>query len=210
MRVLAVLAHPRKDSLSGRIFYRTVNHLEKQIVHGVKVQVDVLDLYDRKDSLKQEIPFYEPIVSPESSDWTNPQEQTGLAKYPIYHETKELFMSADRIFIVYPIYWYAVPGILKCWLDLITNYAWKYENGPYGIPLHKIKKALVVNSAGMSNIFRWFRTRNSGTEMVKESFKFLGIRDYYFYEIGNTGKLTTEKVDLHIQKILRKTDWLLK
>jgi len=209
VRVLAVLAHPRKDSLSGRIFYNTVDHLKTQIINGVNVQVDVLDLYDRKYIQKQEIPFYEPTGSSGSNSSDGWDEQSGLAKYPFYQETKELFMSADRIFIVYPIYWYAVPGILKCWLDLVTNYAWKFDKGPYGIPLHKIKKALVVNSASMSNLFRWFRTGNSGSEMIKESLKFFGIRDYSFYEIGNTGKLTSAKVDAHIQKIIRKTNWLL-
>ena len=209
MKVLAILAHPRKDSLSGRIFYNTVNHLKSQIINGVNVQVDVLDLYDRKYVQKQDIPFYEPTGAPGSGGSDGWDEQSGLEKYPIYQETKDLFMSADRIFIVYPIYWYAVPGILKCWLDLITNYAWKFDKGPYGIPLHTIKKALVVNSASMSNWFRWLRTRNSGTEMIKESFKFFGIRDYRFYEIGSTGKLTPEKVDAHIQKIIKNGDWLI-
>lgn len=193
MRVLAILAHPRKESLSGHFFYKTVEHLRSK-----NIDVDVLDLYDRKD----EIPFYIQAGAP---GW----DEQGWAKYPFYTETKERFMSADRIFIVYPLYWYAVPGILKCWIDLVTNYAWKYDKGPYGIPLHKIKKALVVNSASMSNWFRWFRTRNSGSEMIKESFKFFGIRDYYFYEIGNTGKLTSEKVDAHTQKIIKKSDWLV-
>src|SRR5579862_7515815 len=137
LRVLAILAHPRKESLSGHFFYKTVEHLKSK-----NIDVDVLDLYDRKD----EIPFYIQAGAP---GW----DEQGWAKYPFYTETKERFMSADRIFIVYPLYWYAVPGILKCWIDLITNYAWKYDKGPYGIPLHKIKKALVVNSASMSN---WF------------------------------------------------------
>jgi len=194
VRVLAILAHPRKESLSGHFFYKTVDHLKTK-----GIEVDVLDLYDRKD----EIPFY---VQAGASGW---DDQQGLAKYPFYLETKERFMAADRIFMVYPLYWYAVPGILKCWIDLITNYAWNFEKGPYGIPLHKIKKAFVVNSASMSNWFRWLRTRNSGTEMVKESFKFFGIHDYYFYEIGNTGKLNQEKIDRHLQKIIKNADWLV-
>lgn len=195
MRVLAVLAHPKKDSLTGGIFYATVEHLTKQ-----GAQVDVLDLYDRA----QEIPFYVPTPA---TSWTTKDQ--GLAQHPFYHENKERFMAADRLLIAYPVYWYAVPGIMKCWLDLITNYAWKFTKGPYGIPLHPIKKALVVNSASMSNWFRWIRTRNSGSEMLKESFKFLGIPKYYFYEIGSTGSLTKHKVDEHIVKILNKADWLL-
>ena len=194
MKILAILAHPKKDSLSGRLFYQTVEHLKTS-----GAIVDVLDLYDRM----AEVPFY---IAPGSSGWG----EQGLSQFPLYNETKDRFLAADRIFVVYPIYWFAVPGILKCWIDLITNYAWKYEKGPYGKPLHAIKKALVVNSASMSNWFRWLRTRNSGSEMLKETFKFLGIFDYSFYEIGSTGSLTAAKVAAHTTKILKQADWLLR
>jgi len=192
MRIYAVLAHPKKDSLSGRFFYTTVQHLTDQ-----GHQVDMLDLYERM----QDVPFY---IPKQGTGWSN----TGLDQFPIYNEIKTSVMSADRIFMVYPIYWYAVPGIMKCWIDLITSYAWKFDKGPHGIPLHKIKKALVVNSASMSNWYRWLHTRNSGSEMVKESFKFLGIKNYYFYEIGSTGELTQAKVDKHQEKIKRLANWL--
>jgi len=194
MRVLAVLAHPNKDSLSGHMFYTTVEQLKAS-----GAEVDVLDLYVRKD----EIPYY---IPGSGQGWS----EGGLMQFPFYSENKERFMAADRLFVVYPIYWYAVPGIMKNWLDIVTNYAWKFEKGPYGTPLHKIKKALVINSASMSNWFRWLRTRNSGSEMLKETFKFLGIWNYKFYEIGSTSKLTQAKVDGHMAKILQRSDWLLK
>lgn len=187
VRIFAILAHPKKDSFSGRIFYSVVQYLQNQGAH-----VDVLDLYDRIN----DVPFY-----------TSPQT---LEQLPFYQENKERFMAADRIFIVYPIYWYAVPGILKCWLDIITNYAWKFESGHHPRPLHKIKKALVVNSASMPNLYRWLFTANSGSAMLKESFKFLGIKDHTFYEIGSTNKLSQAKVDAHIAKIIQKSNALVK
>jgi len=191
-RVLAVLAHPRKDSLTGTLFYKTVEHMR-----AAGATVDVLDLYDRA----KDILFYDANLKD--------------AHAPFFEENKERFMAADRIFIVYPIFWYAVPGIMKCWIDLVTSYAFTY--GPqdsttfsnYALPKHSIKRALVVNSAAMSNWFRWLRTRNSGTEMVKETLKFLGIWDYAFYEIGSTTKLTPERVKKHQEKILKKSEWLI-
>ncbi len=192
MRIYAIFAHPKKDSLNGRIFYDTVNHLRQQ-----GATVDVLDLYD----YVADMPFYAP---------KNHETLQDIKQHAFFHDNKERFMAADRLFIVYPIYWFAVPGVLKCWLDSITNYAWQFNKGPYALPLHSIKKALVVNSASMSNWFRWLRTRNSGTEMVKESLKFLGIRHYTFYEIGNTPSLTPAKINKHIAKICKKADWLIK
>lgn len=192
MRIYAVLAHPNKESLSGHLFYNTVDHLIKQ-----NVTVDILDLYQQADR----IPFYVPPTTiKHSSD----------SRFDFYFENKERFMVADRLFIVYPVYWYATPGILKCWLDLITNYAWRYQKGHCGIPLHHIKKALVINSASMPNWYRWLCTQNSATEMMKQSFKFLGINNYHFYEIGNTKKITPDQVNKHLTKILKKSDWLVK
>lgn len=185
-RVLAILAHPNKDSLNGRFFYSTVQHLQQQ-----GITVDVLDLYQHADR----IPFY---IS-----------QKQLDENDFFKENRELFMAADRLFIVYPVYWYAVPGILKCWIDLITNYAWKYQGDRYAKPLHKIEKALVVNTASMSNWAKWLYTRNSASEMLKETFKWMGIKNYDFYEVGSTSKLTTAKIDAHLAKIAKKSDWLV-
>lgn len=184
VRVYAILAHPNKDSLSGRLFYSTVQHLEKQ-----GAIVDVLDLYEHADR----IPLY----------------SRSLESNAFFQENKQRFMNADRLFIVYPVYWYAVPGALKCWLDLITNFAWKYDGGRAAKPLHSIKKLLIVNSANMPNWVRWFFTRNSATEMVRESFKWMGVTSCKVHEIGNAHKTTAEQAAAHQTKIIKKSDWLL-
>ena len=191
-KVYAILAHPRKDSLVGTLFYTTVKQMR-----AAGATVDVLDLYERAP----EVLFYEQTLKNTHNAF--------------FEENKARFMTADRILIMYPVFWYAVPGIMKCWLDLITSYAFTY--GPeqctifsnYAIPKHTIKKALVVNSAAMHSWFRWLRTKNSGTEMVKESLKFLSIWNNIFYEIGSTSTLTPDKVQQHQTKILKYSDWLI-
>ena len=185
IRVLAVLAHPKKDSHNGRFFYATVEHLKKQ----PNIQVDVLDLYEHA----QRIPFY---------DFNT------IKTNPFFLENKERIMAADRLLIMYPVWWYSVPGILKCWMDLISNYAWQYQE-PYARPLHKITKSLVVNTAAMPNLFRWLFTRNSATETVKRMFRFMGIKQFVFYEIGRTEKLTSAQEKKHLEKIIKKSDWLI-
>ncbi len=195
MRIYAILAHPKKDSFSGRMFYAAVKSFQE---HGATV--DVLDLYDHVDH----IPFYIPSIKTATTELDR-------AKLDFFNENKERFMAADRLFIVYPVYWYAVPGILKCWLDLITNFAWEYKSGDhYAKPLHKIQRAFVINSASMSTWFRWLRTRNSASEMMKETFKFMGINQFRFYEIGGTSKFSAHDIEEYIQTVCQKSLWLIR
>jgi NAD(P)H dehydrogenase (quinone) len=191
MRIYAIIAHPKKEGLNRTLFNAAINHLKEQ-----GATVDVLDLYERV----HDVPFYVP-----------PKTMTPGAdkRFDFFYENKERYMAADRLFIVYPVYWYAVPGILKCWLDLITNFAWKFKTSTYALPLCTIKKTLVINTASMPNWYRWFCTRNSATEMMKQSFKFMGLKPYKFYEIGKADKLTEKDIAQHIVKVTSLADWLI-
>jgi putative NADPH-quinone reductase len=193
-RILAVLASPTDNSLTSNIFHACVDAMRAQ-----GANVDVLNLYERADS----IPFYHPPLAGQPSD-------SGLSSIPFYNENKERIMAADRLFIVYPVWWYSVPGIMKCWLDLITNYAWKFEGGYKPKPLHHITKAFVVNSAGMPNLIRWLFTRNSASEMIKEFLRFIGVPSFRFYEIGNTYKINPDGYQHHVNQAIKKAIWLAK
>ena len=188
MKILAILAHHNKTSFSARTFYAVVDHLRQQ-----GANVDVLDLYDRY----KEIPFY--FSQRLHTDEPN---LPLLTDFPFFQENKERLIAADRIFIVHPIYWSSVPGILKCWIDLITNFAWKYEGKKGAKPLHKITKAFVVNSSHVALWRRRYLDFNPARRQLEQLFDFIGIKDYDFYEIGNTGLLNQTKETNHIEKII--------
>lgn len=187
MKVLAILAHHDKNSLSSRIFYRVTDSLTQS-----GAQVDILDLYERKD----EIPFY---VS------HKPDQSPTLHSSPFFHENKDRFLAADKLLIVYPIYWYAVPGILKCWFDLITTFAWKFTGKSKAEPLHKIKHAFIINSSMESWWYRCFLTTNPSRRQISKTFDFIGIPNYHFYEIGSTHKLTQDQTVKHINTIIARS-----
>jgi 1,4-dihydroxy-2-naphthoate octaprenyltransferase len=193
MRVLAVLAHPYATSTSGTLFYAAVEQLRQQ-----GITVDVLDLYKHADR----IPFLQLPEPGKSFD-------SVVADIPFYHENKALFMAADRLLIAYPVWWYAVPGIMKAWLDLITNYAWQSNPSKhYAEPRHNITKALIINTASMNWWHRFFFSRNSATEMVKESCKFLGIRAIKTCEINTAKKLSEKQKNRSLEQIKKQASWL--
>ncbi len=192
MRIYAIFAHDRHESLNGQIFFALVNQF-KALGHDV----DILDLYARED----EIPFYhhERAETPEGTFLNN----------PFFKENKQRFMAADRLLIVHPIYWYSLPGILKTWIDLITNYAWHYEGGFYARGLHNIKKVFVVNTSNMPLWYRRSCTENPAMVQMRETFKFFGVPKIGFYQIGHVGALTEKTVNDHITRAMKQSRMLL-
>lgn len=180
MRIYAIVAHDRKDSLTQTIFHALV----EQIAFKKDITVDILDLYDRA----ADIPFYYSDIEK-------------LTSYPFFNENKERFMAADRLLIVFPVYWYSTPGILKCWMDLITKFAWTFEQGFYAKPLHNIRKAMVINTTMSPSWYNKYILRNPVHNQLKQTFTWLGIFDQLFYEVGNTKKLTDKKLEEHLEQI---------
>lgn len=189
------MAHHNKTSFSARSFHAAIEKFKQQ-----GAQVDVLDLYDRY----KDIPFY-------FSERQNSNEPNLplLGEFPFFHENKDRFMAANKLFIVHPIYWSAVPGILKCWIDLITNFAWKYEGKRQAKALHKITKAFVVNGSSAPLWRRRFFDLNPARRQLEQAFDFMSINDYDFYEIGSTGSLDQEAETKHIEKIVVKSSSFL-
>ena len=197
MRILAVLAHPHKESHNGTLFSASVQHLQAR-----GHEVDVLDLYEHADK----IPFYPKQLPGQHID-------QALAHAPFYQENKARFMAADRLLVVYPVWWYSVPGILKCWLDIITNYAWSFKDrswrhGFNAHPLHKITKVLVVNTGGLSWWHQIFGPRNLAIKTLRASCAFMGIKAFKAHTLYSTRKLTPEQFNKHLQAVLKKCDWL--
>ena len=194
MRVLAVLAHDRKDSLNAYLFNKLIEHLKAE-----QCEVDILDLHDRA----KDIPFYSSIRDPFTGGYPL------LDTNPFYQELKDRFMAADRLVIVHPVYWYSVPGILKCWIDLITNHFWRYEGGIWATPKHKIKKMLIVHTASASWLTYKFVLANTARTTLWQTFRWFGIPKVYFYEIFSVYSQNERTVARHVNKILKLSKKLL-
>jgi NAD(P)H dehydrogenase (quinone) len=189
-RIYAILAHHDPQSLSGQLFTDITQSLEQ-----AGATVDRLHLYERH----HDIPCYFP-----HKKIAHLPDLPTLQEYPFFEENKERFMAADRLLIVYPIYWYSVPGILKNWIDLITNFAWKLRGGSRAQALHKVKHALIVQSAFQP----WWRRRllqgNVERKQLARTFDFIGIPRYSFYEIDSVYSLTETAIEKHKQAVTKK------
>ncbi|WP_329389151.1 NAD(P)H oxidoreductase [Streptomyces sp. NBC_01351] len=108
-RTLLVLAHPRSDSLTAQVADRT-----RRLLEAAGGTVDVLDLYAEG---------FDPRLTPaDEPDWTNREKEYS----PEVRAHMRRIEAADEVIVVFPVWWYAPPAVLKGWIDRVWNYGFAY------------------------------------------------------------------------------------
>ncbi|GAA0372830.1 NAD(P)H oxidoreductase [Streptomyces blastmyceticus] len=106
---LLVLAHPRGDSLTAQIAHRA---RERLAADGYTV--DLLDLYAEG---------FDPRTGPEDEpDWADRDKEYS----PEVRAHMDRIDAADAIVVVFPVWWFGLPAILKGWIDRVWNYGFAY------------------------------------------------------------------------------------
>ena len=179
MKVYAIFANDNIKGTTYKIFSQAVQALKDQ-----GHEVDILDLYERE----KDIPFF--------------RHDRGLMEsHPFYLENKERFLQADALLIVFPLFWYCVPAILKAWLDMINGWAYKYETGLHANPLHHIKKAFIFYSSMQGKEHLQKTLHNSVEKQLSETCRFIGIPEVEVYLIDNVTKITPEDMEKHLEEV---------
>ncbi|MBU8711787.1 NAD(P)H-dependent oxidoreductase [Brevibacillus parabrevis] len=141
MKACIVFAQEGKESFCHAILNRVTQTLQKQ-----NIAYDVRDLYQMK---------FQPVF--QAADMQ--KVSNGTASADVMTE-QELISEADLLVMIYPVWWWSAPAILKGYIDRVfTNgFAFRYEaHGPVG--LLKNKQAIVITT-----------TRESEPEMKKTGF----------------------------------------
>lgn len=179
MKIYAIFANDNIKGTSYKLFSKAVSTLTEQ-----GHTVDKLLLYEREE----EIPFFK-------------HSQEYMESHPFYIENKERFLQADTLLIVFPLYWYSVPAILKAWLDMINAWAYKYKKGIHAEPLHNIQKALVIYSSMQSGTHLSQKLNHPVENQLLETFKFIGIPETEMYHVDDVNNIDPEKLALHLERI---------
>lgn len=109
MRVLTVVAHPRRTSVTFEVARRFVDGL-----HEAGHDATLLDLY-RMD--------FDPVLrEPDEPDW-GARDQTFT---PEVEREMDRFREHDALAFVFPLWWWSVPAILKGYIDRVWNYGFAY------------------------------------------------------------------------------------
>ena len=160
MTILVVMAHPRRDSLTGQIADAVISGLESA---GHKAEL--ADLYSEG---------FDPLIMP-------PDEPDSGRSDKAYSPEVQLEIARlernEGIILVFPIWWWSFPAILKGWIDRVWN-----KDVAYGSNSLKHKRALAIGlsaSDGPTYAKRGYDTAIE-TQIVTGIFNYCGIADGRF------------------------------
>lgn len=128
MNILIVFAHPEPRSLNGSLKHFAVQHLQAQ-GHAVQVSAlyamrwkPVVDAADSLDAAHRE--------RFNASHASRLAYETGRQSPDIAAEQDKL-RWADAVILQFPLWWYAMPAILKGWVDRVWAYGFGYGVGEH-------------------------------------------------------------------------------
>lgn len=117
--VLLVFAHPRRDSLSGQV----ADRMSRILAEGGFV-IDWADLVAEG---------FDPVLRQEDEpDWNNPDKVYSPA---VMREMGRIRRN-DATIMVFPVYSWSTPAILRGWIDRVWNYGFAY--GPRKYPQRRV------------------------------------------------------------------------
>ncbi|QLQ79353.1 hypothetical protein HG537_0B07010 [Torulaspora globosa] len=153
MKVLIVLAHPEKASLTSSLAM-----LAKETFESQGDEVKVSDLYGlgwKSNVDKEDFPENNSdrlLVCDASKKATRSNSLTE----DVVEEQKKL-LWCDTLFLVFPLWWFSMPAILKGWVERVFSFGIGYGVGVhdsthwgdrYGEGTFAGKKAMVITLAG--------------------------------------------------------------
>lgn len=124
MKILVVLCHPRNDSLTAQV---ATAFTEGARSNGN--EVELVDLYKEKFN-----PVLDVEDEPNDGNLINYSEE-------VQFEFNRINRN-DAIVMVFPLWWWGMPAMLKGWIDRVWNYGLTY-----GEASHNIKKGLFISLA---------------------------------------------------------------
>ncbi|WP_095155059.1 NAD(P)H-dependent oxidoreductase [Pseudomonas sp. Irchel 3E13] len=123
MHALIVVAHPDTGSLTHRV--------AAELAHGV-AEHHVFELAD----LSAE--GFDPRYNPE--DLALFRNQAAVPADVLAEQAR--IDRADALVLVYPVYWWSFPALLKGWIDRVFTSGWAYDQAEQGLlqrlPVHLV------------------------------------------------------------------------
>lgn len=128
MNILIVLAHPEPRSLNGSLKTFAVQHLQAA---GHVVQVSDLYAMKWKPTVDAADSLDDPGGERFNASLVSKRAYEGGRQSPDIAAEQDKLRWADAVILQFPLWWYAMPAILKGWVDRVWAYGFGYGVGEH-------------------------------------------------------------------------------
>jgi NAD(P)H dehydrogenase (quinone) len=183
MNILVVVCHPRANSLTSQIAVAFSEGATKAGHH-----IELLDLYKEN---------FDPVLRIEDEPNDEKLENYSLE---VQSEFKRL-NNNDAVVMVFPLWWWSLPAMLKGWIDRVWNYGLMY-----GSKKHNVKKGLMIALAGATREQLLKRDYEAAinTNLNIGILDYCGVKDSEIMILKETNKITKEECLSYIQQAYDK------
>ena len=157
MKVLVVMAHPRRDSLTGQVADAVMAGLAE-----AGHEAELADLYREG--------FDPTMAPPDEPDWGREDKRYSAA---VQAEVERLNRNR-AVVLVFPIWWWSFPAMLKGWIDRVWNKDIAYGARKLG---HRRALAIGLSASSAEGYAEDGYDKAMETEIVAGLFSFCGIED---------------------------------
>ncbi len=177
MHTLVLFAHPQSESLTGSAARMLAAHLSATTGHTAAVADLAAEEFDPRFTA-------EDLAA-----------MRGQGPYPDdVHREQQRVERADAVVLVYPVYWWGMPGLLKGWIDRVLNFGWAYgdEATPGDALTHRDVHLLALAGTDPGTYQRHGYTESMRTGIEHGIFEYCGARvasSHFLYDTEAGGPI---------------------
>ncbi|MBZ3766216.1 NAD(P)H-dependent oxidoreductase [Bacillus cereus] len=171
MKILVIYTHPNHKSLCYAFLQKVIKGSDEN--PNVK-ELQVLDLYEEN---------FNPILI-----FNEHKRRRDMYQDPYLEKYREQLTWADKIVLVYPIWWGRPPAMLLGYIDQLfaANFAYRNKEGLLPEGLLQEKSVVCVSTMKGPAKYPLFWLNNAHKVLMKRAlFRFVGIKKVKFFEFGN-------------------------
>ena len=186
MKTTIIFAHPWHDSFNKAVLDESVNTLDKK-----SVEYNVIDL--NKDN-------FDPVLNEEELRLY----KRGESNDPLVKKYNEYLDETDNIILIFPIWWYDMPAIMRGFFDKVMLKDSSYTEDEQGLhPIRNIKNTLVLTSSSAADDFLVKTAGDPINTMIATTFSCIGFNNITWMNLGGFPANTVEERKAHLEKIAK-------
>lgn len=183
-----IYAHPNKESFNHAILKKIEDALQDQ-----DQPYTVLDLYhDQFNSVhsKEELQYF----------------SEGKAVDPLVISYQQQLKKTSHLILIFPIWWYDLPAILKGFFDKVMLNQFSHINTPAGVKglLTTIEKVTIITTSKSPTWYlKYFGGNVIKKGLIQSTLKTIGIRKSKWVNLDQIDKSSTQKRTKFLERLSR-------